>query len=41
VVELSANTLISVTDAADAALKAFDFKAFAGKGVRVFLQGFG
>lgn len=32
---------IQVTEAADAAFSAFDFSVHAGKGVRVFLQGFG
>jgi hypothetical protein len=35
------DTLINLTDAADTALGAFDFSAHEGKGVRVFLQGFG
>lgn len=33
--------LITVTDTADSALGAFDFSAHEGKGVRVFIQGFG
>jgi hypothetical protein len=33
--------LISVTDPADAAFNAFDFSAHAGKGIRVYLAGFG
>ena len=38
---MSDSKLILVTDAADAALAAFDFTSHEGKGVRVFLQGFG
>lgn len=38
---MSDTQLISVTDAANAALGGFDFEAHAGKGVRVFIQGFG
>jgi len=38
---VNAPQLIQVTAAADAALGAFDFSAHAGKGVRVFVQGFG
>lgn len=38
---VSDSKLIQVTDAADAALAAFDFSDHEGKGVRVFLQGFG
>ncbi len=38
---MSVNQLIQVTDAASSALSAFDFSAHAGKGVRVFVQGFG
>jgi len=33
--------LIQITDAANDALGAFDFSAHAGKGIRVYLQGFG
>jgi hypothetical protein len=40
-VEVSDNTLITVTDSADNALKAVDFTANAAAGVRVYLQGFG
>ncbi len=38
---MSDTKLIQVTDAADTALGAFDFSAHEGKGVRVFIQGFG
>jgi hypothetical protein len=38
---VSENQLIQVTEAANSALSAFDFSAHAGKGVRVFVQGFG
>lgn len=38
---VSDTKLIQVTDAADTALGAFDFSAHEGKGVRVFIQGFG
>ena len=33
--------LVQVTDSADAELNAFDFAAHDGKGVRLFVQGFG
>ncbi len=39
--DVSDTNLIQVTDAADSALGAFDFSTHAGKGVRVFVQGFG
>ena len=39
--DVSDTQLIQVTAAADAALGTFDFSAHEGKGVRVFLQGFG
>jgi hypothetical protein len=39
--DVSDTQLIQVTAAADEALGAFDFSAHEGKGVRVFLQGFG
>jgi hypothetical protein len=39
--DVSENQLIQVTEAANSALSAFDFSAHAGKGVRVFVQGFG
>jgi hypothetical protein len=38
---VSDTQLIQVTDAANDALGAFDFSSHAGKGVRVFIQGFG
>ncbi len=38
---MSDSQLIQVTEAANSALSAFDFTAHAGKGVRVFVQGFG
>jgi hypothetical protein len=38
---VSDTTLIQVTDAADGAFATFDFTEHQGKGVRVFLQGFG
>ena len=38
---VSDSQLIAVTDAADSALGAFDFEAHGGKGVRVYVQGFG
>jgi hypothetical protein len=38
---VSDTTLVQLTDAADAALGAFDFTAHEGKGIRVFIQGFG
>jgi hypothetical protein len=40
-VHVSESTLIQVTDAANEAFSAFDFSAHQGKGVRVFVQGFG
>jgi hypothetical protein len=39
--DMSDTNLIQVTDAADSALGAFDFSAHEGKGIRVFVQGFG
>ena len=39
--DVSDSQLISVTDPADAAFNAFDFSAHAGKGIRVYLAGFG
>jgi len=39
--DVSDTQLIQVTDAATSALSAFDFTAHDGKGVRVFVQGFG
>jgi hypothetical protein len=38
---VSNNELIRVTTAAEAAFSAFDFNAHEGKGIRVFIQGFG
>jgi len=38
---VSESTLIQVTDKADGAFGAVDFSAHPGKGVRVFVQGFG
>jgi len=38
---VSDTQLIQVTDAASTALGAFDFDAHEGKGVRIFIQGFG
>jgi hypothetical protein len=38
---VSDTQLIQVTESADTALGAFDFSAHQGKGVRVFIQGFG
>jgi hypothetical protein len=38
---LSDTQLISVTDAANQALGAFDFASHGGKAIRIFLQGFG
>ena len=38
---VSKEQLIKVTEAADAAFGGFDFSAHEGKGVRVFIQGFG
>ena len=38
---MSDTQLIQLTDAANDALGAFDFETHAGKGVRVFIQGFG
>ncbi len=40
-VRVSESTLIQVTDAANTAFGAFDFAEHDGKGVRVFVQGFG
>ncbi len=38
---MSDTQLIQVTDSAKSALGTFDFETHAGKGVRVFVQGFG
>lgn len=38
---MSDTQLISVTDTADEAFNAFDFSEHEGKGIRVYLAGFG
>lgn len=38
---MSDTQLIQLTDAATGALGAFDFSTHEGKGIRVFVQGFG